>query len=165
MVPDVKRIFYSFCLVLFVLCTSNHQVLAGEPEYLKLPESRPFYFSAGFGYGISNNPCRNCEEDKSIAGPTFSFSLGYKINRKFKIEFGPTFWLEANDLGNKNVASSDKPANKRTLVTFTGSYQPFEKVPLTFKLGGGAGLLNYTPDTKTVTTDEQKFDDTEIFKG
>ncbi len=137
----------------------------GEPEYLKLKENKPFVFSAGFGYGIANNPCGNCNENSAIGGATLSLSLGYKINERFKIEFGPSFWIEGNDLINKNVADSERPNNKRTLVTFTGSYTPFRNVPLAIALGGGAGLLNYTPEKSTVSFYENKFATTEIFRG
>ncbi len=145
--------------------TGLNRAFGGEPEQLKLNDNKPFVFSAGFGYGWANNPCSNCNEKATIGGATFSLSLGYKINDKFKISFGPLFWIEGNDLINKNVADSERPNNKRTLVTFTGSYTPFRNFPLSVALGGGAGLLNYTPEKSTVSFNENKFATTEIFKG
>jgi hypothetical protein len=147
------------------LIAGHQSAKAGEPENVKLDDNKPFVFSGGAGYGISNNPCTNSNEKSTIGGVTFSISLGYKISNKFKIEFGPTFWIEGNDLINKNVADSERPNNKRTMVAFTGTYTPFQKFPVSVKLGGGAGILNYTPAKSTVTLAEDKFAETEIFKG
>jgi len=152
-------------LVAMLLMQCITTSFAGEPEFVKLKENKPFIFSAGVGYGISNNPCTNCNEKFTIGGATFSISLGYKINEKFKIEFGPSFWIEGNDLINKNVADSERPNNKRTTVTFAASYTASQRFPLSVKLGGGAGVLNFTPDKSTVKFEDNKFDQTEIFKG
>ncbi len=163
-----------FKCVKAILCTAvaggvfvfaSGKSFAGEPEYIKLKENKSFVFSAGIGYGIVNNPCKNCDDQSAIGGITISGALGYKINDKFKIEFGPSFWIERNDLLNKNVADSERPNNKRTIVTFTGSYIISKQIPLSVRLGGGAGLLNYTPEKTTVKTEEDKFSRTEIFKG
>ncbi len=148
-----------------ILMAFHQNSFAGEPEFVKLKENKPFVFSAGIGYGVSNNPCRNCDDNTSVGGAVISMSMGYKINDKFKIEFGPSFWIEGKDLLNKNVADSERPNNKRTTVTFAGTYSPFQRFPLSFKLGGGAGILNYTPEKSTVKLDESKFTETEIFKG
>ncbi len=139
--------------------------VAGDPEYVKLDENKPFVFSAGAGYGISNNICKSCDSNSPIGGATFALSMGYKINSKFTIEFGPSFWIEGNDLINKNVADSERPNNKRTLVTFTGTWSPFKTCLLSVRLGGGAGIINYTPEKTSVKSDENKFESTEIFKG
>lgn len=150
---------------LFLMFCANPNAIAGEPEFVKIKENKTFIFTAGFGYGIANNPCRNCDNHKAIGGGTFSLSMGYIINDKIKIEFGPSFWIEGKDLINKNVPDSERPNNKRTIVTFTGSYKPFNYCPLSIKLGAGAGILNFTPEKTTVKTDANKFEETEIFKG
>lgn len=163
---NFKPVFRVVLLVAILTGISGlNRGYCGEPEYLKLKEAKPFVFSAGFGYGFANNLCSNCNENSTIGGATFSLSLGYKINERFKIEFGPSFWIEGSDLINKNVADSERPNNKRTLVTFTGSYTPFRNVPFSVALGGGAGLLNYTPEKSTVSFYENKFASTEIFRG
>lgn len=169
MVPEKQSLISSqlmkLILIAFFSSSLSTYALAGEPTYVKLPESKPFVFSAGFGYGISNNPVRNKEQSKSIGGATFSVSIGYNFSEKFKLEFGPAFWVQGSDLINKNVADSERPNNKRTFITFTGSYKPFRHAPLSIKLGAGAGSLIYTPEKKTVSSDEYKYKQTEIFKG
>lgn len=148
-----------------VFVFASGKSFAGEPEYVKLNDNKSFVFSAGVGYGLSNNICKKCDSNSPVGGATLALSMGYKINSKFMIEFGPTFWIEANDLINKNVADSERPNNKRTTVTFTGTYSPFNNCPLAIRLGGGAGIINYTPEKTTVKSDENKFEQTEIFKG
>ena len=160
----IRQLRYPLLILIMWLTLTDHKCLAGDPGYIKLNDNKPFFISAGGGYGMSNNPCRNCAKS-TIGGITFSATLGYRINNSFKIEFGPSFWIEGNDLFNDNVSDAERPNNKRTVVTFIGTWSPFRMVPIGFKLGGGAGILNYTPEKSTVKSQENKFDETEIFKG
>lgn len=160
-----KNIFLKYLLTAVCLISIHFDSLAQNSTNIRLPGDPNFVFSFGTGYGISNNPCRECTENKNSGGAVFAFSLGYRINNHFRIDFGPSFWIEGKDLFNNSVSDGERPNNKRTNITFSASYKVSEKFPLNFRLGAGAGLLNYTPERDVVTTDQKTFDETEIFKG
>ncbi len=158
----IIRVF--ILLIMYMIFTGSMMVQAQSPERIKLPGDQHFVFSLGAGYGISNNPCRECAGDPT-GGVTVAFSLGYKVSEKLRIDFGPSFWIEGNDLLNNNVADSERPNNKRTTITFGATWMPFSNFPITTRIGAGAGVLNYTPDRDVVTADEKTYEETEIFKG
>ena len=165
MVPDNNKIFRKLLMLLAIICGTATFVHSQSAGRVRLPDDRHFVFSFGTGYGISNNPCRECEEKKAEGGAVFAFALGYRINNHFRIDFGPSFWIAGNDLFNNSVADSERPNNKRTVITFSATYLFSEKFPLHARLGAGAGVLNYTPERAVVTTDQKSFEKTEIFKG
>ena len=74
-----RKIFLFVFMILFAFSgTSSAQNIS--PARIKLPGEQHFIFSLGVGYGISNNPCRECT-GKSTGGLTVAFSLGYKVNK------------------------------------------------------------------------------------
>src|SRR5687767_1413459 len=98
-----KIILVFLVLITFSVFPGLMLVQAQSPGRIRLPGEQHFVFSLGAGYGISNNPCRECDGN-STGGLTVAFSLGYKINEKLRIDFGPSFWIEGNDLVNNKVA-------------------------------------------------------------
>jgi hypothetical protein len=127
----------------------------------------PKNFIAGFatGFGFANKTCNSCGTSKIIAGLTFSGSLGYRINERFKIDFGPSVWIQASDLFSDNLPSAERPKNKRITVTANCYYYPFRDIPLNIKAGAGIGTSMFTR-TFSISSQEEKYSEpVQIYNG
>ncbi|HMT28797.1 MAG TPA: hypothetical protein PKD91_05910 [Bacteroidia bacterium] len=166
MVRDIKKYILVTTLLIGIICSVAPLISnAGEPEFFFKQHPKQMVLDLGFGYGVSNNPCTGCDDsDKLIGGPVFHLSLGYQINPRFKVDFGPTLWVEGKDVYQKNN-SADRPANKRMIISFNGYYFPIKNNPLNFKLGAGVGNLLYTPENNKVVPDSKTYDNSEFLSG
>ncbi len=159
----MKFSYLNLLALLLVFPCSNS--LAGEHEKLSPTKPKLIILGVGAGYGVSNNPCADCENsDQLLSGIVLNASLGYRISPRFIIDFGPSIWIEGKDVfNNSNV--TERPANKRMLIAFNGYYFPFKNSPLNFKLGAGIGNLLYTPEESRVVPDSKTFEDSEFMSG
>ncbi|MBK8876902.1 MAG: hypothetical protein IPN13_24645 [Bacteroidetes bacterium] len=127
-------------------------VNAGEPETkLQLPVKQ-FYVKAGTGYGFTNRMVKG-DENTHVPGITFNMSLGYKISDKIAVSFGPSLWVDQNDLINDKTANGARPSNKKMSVHFTGFYEPFNSIHVVVNGGIGVGTVVYSPARPIVAVD------------
>lgn len=136
-----------------------------EPDYVLNNNPKNIVFALGFGYGIANNPCTDCNTSLSSNGLLVAASLGYKVNSRFKLDFGPAVWIEGKDIPGGSNAKNEAPANKRLVISFNGYYSPFHKIPLSLKLGAGIGSIVYTNENRRVSIDNQSTENTEFMSG
>ena len=164
--PFVKTTILIICFSLFLIFTGNSsKIYAKDPEFFDPSPGKPFIFSLGLGYGISNNPSLNSNDEKILKGITFSGTLGYRLGKRFMVDFGPVIWVKSEDIFRNELPSGERTSNKRMLVSFNGYYLLHKKFPLTLKLGAGVGSLVYSPERATVSADGKKNDPTEYFSG
>ncbi len=169
MEPDkfacLKKKFSHLSLLLLLMVVPSAFSIAGDHEKLAPTKPKQMILGIGAGYGVSNNPCSDCENsDQLLSGLVLNASLGYRISPRFIVDFGPTIWIEGKDVIKDNNAS-DRPSNKRMLIAFNGYYFPFKNSPLNFKLGAGIGNLLYTPEQPTVVADSKTYEDSEFMSG
>lgn len=139
-------------------------VNAGEPETkLKLPVKQ-FYIKAGTGYGLTNRLVKG-DEHTRVHGITFNLSLGYKISEKIAVSFGPSLWVDQNDLFNHKTANGVRPSNKKMAVHFTALYEPFNTIHLVVNGGIGVGTVVYSPAHPIVAVDGRQSPTAEYHGG
>lgn len=152
--------------ILSFICVNSFtaNVNAGEPEMqLKLPVKQ-FYVKAGTGYGLTNRMVKG-DENSQVHGITFNMSLGYKISEKIAISFGPSLWVDQNDLFNDKTANGARPSNKKMSVQFTGLYKPFNSIHLVVNGGIGVGTVVYSPARPIVAVDGRQSPSAEYHGG
>jgi len=152
-------------LVFFLILASNNNLSAQNIGYYNPDQSAKFFFNAGIGYGVANNPVKIPGESGMRGGITVGAALGYRFSEKFSLGFGPSFWFEGRDVTDNSASNNEHPSNKRTLVTLDGYYKPFQKLPLQFRLGAGIGTFVYTPNKNVVSSDNNGISKTEITSG
>lgn len=149
----VRNHFLKLVLLSFICFNGFAGIVnAGEPETkLKLPVKQ-FYIKAGTGYGLTNRLVKG-DENTRVHGVTFNMSLGYKISEKISLSFGPSLWVDQNDLFNDKTANGALPSNKKMSVHFTGFYEPFNRIHLVVNGGIGVGTVVYSPARPIVAVD------------
>lgn len=163
--PDsVNVLLYSSVILLMILAPWNG-ASAGLPEYFSENKDRAFFLGAGLGYGVSNQPFYNSTSGNSVGGVTLSASLGYRFNRRFSLDFGPSFWIEGKDAFDNSAQNNERPSNKRTIICLNGYVRPFERMPVHLKAGIGVGTLVFTPRKQVVFADRNGISETEITGG
>ncbi|MBL0341613.1 MAG: hypothetical protein IPP71_12125 [Bacteroidetes bacterium] len=169
MAPDKVKYTFNlkelFILTMALMLLTTALAVAGEPDFVLPVKPKNVVFGIGIGYGIANNPCRDCNDSKALSGIVLSGSLGYKISKRFKIDFGPTVWIESKDDYNSKGSASNKSANKRMMITFNGYYSPIKNLPLSTKIGAGIGTLIYSRENPRVTVDNKTTNNTEFMNG
>ena len=169
MVPDKMKknpiIFKIMCMAILFAIIGATDLLGSEPDYVLNNKPKNIVFGLGFGYGVANSPCKDCTSTLSANGILVAASLGYKINEKFKLDFGPSVWIEGKDIPGGNNSKNEAPANKRLVISFNGYYSPFHKIPLSLKLGAGIGSIVYTKEKRRVSIDNKSTENTEFMSG
>ncbi len=167
-----NRIHFTIAKIVVLIVLTGIQMLAGRtsllasnPEYFNPVPAKPFVLTLGIGYGISNDPVLQKESSVMPGGITLSGSLGYKLNKRFSLDFGPAVWIESHEIFQAGVASGERSSNKRMLISFNGYYLLSNEIPLTIKLGGGIGTLVYSPHKNTVVVDSRQNEQTEFLNG
>ncbi|MBL7914094.1 MAG: hypothetical protein JNL49_03540 [Bacteroidia bacterium] len=161
----VRNHFVKLYILSFICLNGFAGILkAGEPETkLKLPVKQ-FYIKAGTGYGLTNRLVKE-DENSRVHGVTFNMSLGYKISEKISLSFGPSLWVDQNDLFNDKTANGARPSNKKMSVHFNGLYQPFSSIHLVVNGGIGVGTVVYSPARPIVAVDGRQSPTAEYHGG
>jgi hypothetical protein len=154
-------------VILLILCLIIVQKSTAEtePSYFNYNKNRPFALNLGLGWGLSNQPLKNITGNDPTGGLTLGGSLGYFLNKRLSVDFGPTVWIEGSDLFQNNQPGNESPANKRMLVSLGGTYCFSQLFPLSIRFGGGIGTLVYTPKNSTVAVDGFNRSETEYLNG
>lgn len=158
--PQGKTVLFS--IIILILSNSLNAQNIG---YYNPDHTNKFFFKTGIGYGVANNPITGQHDNNPRGGITLNASLGHRFNERFSIGFGPSFWIEGQDILDNSASNNEVPSNKRTLVTLDGYYQLFQKLPLQIRLGAGIGSMVYTPNQKVVSSDNNGISKTEITNG
>lgn len=162
---NTSRSFLTLMLFFSIQLMASNSLFAQNPGYYNADQMTRFFFSAGIGYGLANNPVTDPDESKTRGGLTLSATLGYRFTERFSIGFGPSFWIEGRDVADNSASNNESPANKRTTVTVDGYFKPVRKIPLQLRLGAGVGSFVYTPGKNVVSADNNGISKTEITGG
>ena len=152
--------------ILSFICVNSFTAIvnAGEPEMqLKLPVKQ-FYVKAGTGYGLTNRMVKG-DENTHVHGTTFNLALGYQISEQISVSFGPSLWVDNNDLLKQKSANESRPSNKKMSVQFVCMVKPFKKFNLILNGGLGVGTVVYSPSRSTVAIDGKQATNAEYHGG